>query len=83
MDPVDLVGAAVTVTISAPYIVIHEGCAIRFHFDSGDEAELLLGELPNQAIELNIEVEALRKLVRQGSAALHHMDSLRALQDEP
>jgi hypothetical protein len=42
------------------------------------KTDLLLGELPNKAVELNIEVEALRELVRRGGEALHQMDSLRA-----
>jgi hypothetical protein len=78
MDPVDMAGSNVTVTLSAPFIMIHKGCDMRFNFDNGDETELLLGELPNKAVELNIEVEALRELVRRGGEALHQMDSLRA-----
>ena len=73
-----MTGTNVTVTLSAPFIVIHEGCAIRFQFDNGYETELLLGELPNKAVELSIEVEALRELVRQGGEALREMDALRA-----
>ncbi len=71
-------GANVTVTLSAPFVMVHNGCGIRFRFDNGDETELLLGELPNEAIELSIEAEALRELVQRGSEALHQMDSLRA-----
>jgi hypothetical protein len=82
MDPVDMVGTNVTVTLSAPYITVYAGCQIRFQFVDGDEAELLLGELPNHAVELRIEVEALRKLVRRGTEALHLMDALRAQGDE-
>ncbi len=76
MDPVDMTGTNVTVTLSAPFIMVHEGCGIRFECD-GDEVELLLGELPNRAVELNIEVEALRELVRQGSEVLHRIDARR------
>jgi hypothetical protein len=78
MEPVDMKGANVTVTLSAPFIMVHNGCGIRFRFDNGDETELLLGELPNEAVELSIESEALRELVRRGGEALHQMDSLRA-----
>jgi hypothetical protein len=37
MDPVDMAGTHVTVTLSAPFIMIHEGCGMRFNFDNGDE----------------------------------------------
>ncbi len=38
-----MAGTNVTVTLSAPFIMIHEGCDIRFTFDNGDETELLIG----------------------------------------
>jgi hypothetical protein len=82
MDPADMSGANVTLTLSAPYITVHAGCAVRFRFVDGEEAELLLGALPNDAVELHLEVEALRKLVRRGTEALLLMDALRAQGDE-
>jgi hypothetical protein len=78
MQPVDMDGANVTLTLGAPYITVHEGCGIRFDITDSTEVELVLGDLPYKAVQLNFEVEALREVVRQGGAVLSQMDALRS-----
>jgi hypothetical protein len=60
--------------VVSSYVIVKEGCPVRFVVDGPDQVQVTCGVLPTDAFEFVMQREALRTFVSLGAEALREME---------
>jgi hypothetical protein len=60
--------------VVSSYVIVKEGCPVRFAVDGPDQVQVTCGVLPTDAFEFVMQREALRTFIALGTEALREMD---------